>query len=197
VWESARFTSIFLASSFSYSQALSTPAHTQVTQTVGWQRQNHNNKLQANMDTSRLNITFWILVFYLLFMALKTIRFLMLGGPSNRNQRPKNTIEAFVEEILWYGKFPFRLFLKFVEFSINGLIFAIVLLIALLASALLVLLILILTPIYVLADLLYFIVMSQHVKFPLYDSLKTNLCDIWRKWIDESLSFVDFNIKWN
>jgi len=34
VWESARFTSIFLASSFSCSQALSTPAHTQVTQTV-------------------------------------------------------------------------------------------------------------------------------------------------------------------
>jgi hypothetical protein len=34
VWDSARFTSIFLASSFSCSQALSTPAHTQVTQTV-------------------------------------------------------------------------------------------------------------------------------------------------------------------
>ena len=35
VWESARFRSIFLASSFSCSQAESTPAHTQVTQTVG------------------------------------------------------------------------------------------------------------------------------------------------------------------
>ena len=35
VWESARFTSIFLASSFFCSQAESTPAHTQVTQTVG------------------------------------------------------------------------------------------------------------------------------------------------------------------
>jgi hypothetical protein len=35
VWESARFRSIFLASSFFCSQALSTPAHTQVTQTVG------------------------------------------------------------------------------------------------------------------------------------------------------------------
>ena len=34
VWDSARFTSIFLASGFSCSQALSTPAHTQVTQTV-------------------------------------------------------------------------------------------------------------------------------------------------------------------
>jgi len=34
-WESARFTSIFLASSFSCSQALSTPAHLRVTQTVG------------------------------------------------------------------------------------------------------------------------------------------------------------------
>jgi len=39
VWDSAAFSSIFLASSFSCSQALSTPAHTQVTQTVGWQRQ--------------------------------------------------------------------------------------------------------------------------------------------------------------
>ena len=35
VWESARLRSIFLASSFSYFQAESTPAHTQVTQTVG------------------------------------------------------------------------------------------------------------------------------------------------------------------
>ena len=34
VWESARFTGIFLASGFSCSQALSTPAHTRVTQTV-------------------------------------------------------------------------------------------------------------------------------------------------------------------
>jgi hypothetical protein len=33
VWESARFMSIFLASGFSCSQAESTPAHTQVTQT--------------------------------------------------------------------------------------------------------------------------------------------------------------------
>jgi hypothetical protein len=36
VWDSAAFSSIFLASSFSCSQTLSTPAHTQVTQTVGW-----------------------------------------------------------------------------------------------------------------------------------------------------------------
>jgi len=34
VWESAAFSSIFLASSFSCSQAESTPTHTQVTQTV-------------------------------------------------------------------------------------------------------------------------------------------------------------------
>jgi hypothetical protein len=33
--ESAAFSSIFLAASFSYSQAESTPAHTQVTQAVG------------------------------------------------------------------------------------------------------------------------------------------------------------------
>ncbi len=35
VWESAAFSSIFLASGFSCSQTESTPAHTQVTQTVG------------------------------------------------------------------------------------------------------------------------------------------------------------------
>jgi hypothetical protein len=34
VWDSAAFSSIFLASAFSCSQAESTPAHTQVTQTV-------------------------------------------------------------------------------------------------------------------------------------------------------------------
>jgi predicted methyltransferase len=34
VWDSAAFSSIFLASSFSCSQALSTPAHTQVTQAI-------------------------------------------------------------------------------------------------------------------------------------------------------------------
>jgi hypothetical protein len=35
VWDSAAFSSIFLASAFSCSQTESTPAHTQVTQTVG------------------------------------------------------------------------------------------------------------------------------------------------------------------
>jgi hypothetical protein len=35
MWDSAAFTSIFLASAFSCSQAESTPAHTQVTQTIG------------------------------------------------------------------------------------------------------------------------------------------------------------------
>jgi len=35
VWESPRFTGIFLASSFPTSQTLSTPAHTRVMQTVG------------------------------------------------------------------------------------------------------------------------------------------------------------------
>jgi hypothetical protein len=38
VWDSAAFSSIFLASSFSCSQTESTPAHTQVTQTVGQPR---------------------------------------------------------------------------------------------------------------------------------------------------------------
>ncbi len=44
VWESARFTSIFLASGFSCSQTLSTPTHTRVTQTVGRLRQNIKSK---------------------------------------------------------------------------------------------------------------------------------------------------------
>jgi hypothetical protein len=44
VWDSAAFSSIFLASGFSCSQALSTPAHTQVTQTVGWQRRRASAK---------------------------------------------------------------------------------------------------------------------------------------------------------
>jgi len=35
VWDSAAFSSIFLASAFFCSQTESTPAHTQVTQTVG------------------------------------------------------------------------------------------------------------------------------------------------------------------
>ena len=35
VWDSAAFSSLFLASGFFCSQAESTPAHTQVTQTVG------------------------------------------------------------------------------------------------------------------------------------------------------------------
>jgi len=35
VWDSAAFSSIFLASSFSCSRTESQPAHTQVTQTVG------------------------------------------------------------------------------------------------------------------------------------------------------------------
>ena len=40
VWDSAAFSSIFLASSFSCSRTESQPAHTQVTQTVGGQSQN-------------------------------------------------------------------------------------------------------------------------------------------------------------
>jgi hypothetical protein len=44
VWDSAAFSSIFLASGFSCSQTESTPAHTQVTQTVGWQCRRANAK---------------------------------------------------------------------------------------------------------------------------------------------------------
>ena len=48
VWESARFTSIFLASSFSCSQAESTPAPAPVTQTVGWLTPKANAKPSLN-----------------------------------------------------------------------------------------------------------------------------------------------------
>jgi hypothetical protein len=43
VWESARFTSIFRASSFSCSQIFSTPAHTRVTPAVGRLRLAYNS----------------------------------------------------------------------------------------------------------------------------------------------------------
>ena len=43
VWDSAAFLSIFLASGFSCSQAESTPAHTQVTQTVELSHKTHRN----------------------------------------------------------------------------------------------------------------------------------------------------------
>ena len=48
VWDSAAFSSIFLASSFSCSQALSTPAHTQVTQTVRL----HATPIRLDMNTT-------------------------------------------------------------------------------------------------------------------------------------------------
>jgi hypothetical protein len=41
-WESARFTGIFLASGLYCPQAESSPAHPQVTQTVGWHFQKIN-----------------------------------------------------------------------------------------------------------------------------------------------------------
>jgi len=52
VWDSAAFSSIFLASGFSCFQALSTPAHTQVTQTVSPLKENtvnQNNKIKRNI----------------------------------------------------------------------------------------------------------------------------------------------------
>jgi len=48
VWDSAAFLSIFLASSFSCSRTESTPAHTQVTQTVGRWRSKRINNLSKN-----------------------------------------------------------------------------------------------------------------------------------------------------
>jgi hypothetical protein len=48
VWDSAAFSSIFLASGFSCSQTLSTPAHTPLTQTVGWLTPKTNAKPSLN-----------------------------------------------------------------------------------------------------------------------------------------------------
>ena len=53
VWDSAAFSSIFLASSFSCSQAESTPAHTQVTQTV--RRSFPSRESRKNEVTNRDN----------------------------------------------------------------------------------------------------------------------------------------------
>ncbi len=50
VWDSAAFSSIFHASSFSCSQALFTPAHTQVTQAVGAPLQNIETLGQTHLD---------------------------------------------------------------------------------------------------------------------------------------------------
>jgi hypothetical protein len=58
VWDSAAFSSIFLASSFSCSQALSTPAHTQVTQTVGTplaQQGEKPNRISGSITMNSLN----------------------------------------------------------------------------------------------------------------------------------------------
>jgi hypothetical protein len=52
VWDSARFTSIFLASSFFCSQAESTPAHTRVTQTV---RRFAENQMQEQIQIQVLH----------------------------------------------------------------------------------------------------------------------------------------------
>jgi hypothetical protein len=55
MWESAPFSSIFLASSFFCSQAESTPAHTRVTQTVGTPLA----QLAEKKKTIRFQIVFW------------------------------------------------------------------------------------------------------------------------------------------
>jgi len=57
VWDSAAFSGIFLASSFSCSEAESTPAHTQVTHTVGrlpkfggGRQRVHHTRVQSQLD---------------------------------------------------------------------------------------------------------------------------------------------------
>ena len=58
MWDSAAFSSIFLASGFSCSQTESTPAHTQVTQTVGC----FVAKINSNMKQKILNLNFTSLI---------------------------------------------------------------------------------------------------------------------------------------
>ena len=50
VWDSAAFSSIFYASSFPCSQAESTPAHAQVTQTVGRQYGMKAHDISGNVE---------------------------------------------------------------------------------------------------------------------------------------------------
>jgi hypothetical protein len=53
VWDSAAFSSIFLASSFSCFQAESTPAHTQVTQTVSHLVENNIGRQNIVLSLSK------------------------------------------------------------------------------------------------------------------------------------------------
>lgn len=65
VWDSAAFSSIFLASSFSCSQAESTPTHTQVTQTVSqpmFENQIENTKEVSVMKVSNITIVLAVIV---------------------------------------------------------------------------------------------------------------------------------------
>lgn len=53
-WDSARFSSIFLASGFLCFQALSTPTHPPLTQTVGTTLENQSKKMQNKEGIDKL-----------------------------------------------------------------------------------------------------------------------------------------------
>ena len=120
-WESARFTSIFLASSFSCSQAESTPAHTQVTQTVGWLSQK-----QMSEKTSR---SLFIVETVLIALPLSCL------GVFESVSLIINAIDAFMYPQLFYvvalGMLAFicllsigsggKLFIVFIHGGINDL----------------------------------------------------------------------------
>ena len=84
VWESARFTGIFLASSFPCSQTLSTPAHTQVTQTVSLPTMHRNRMKNESVNKqgrflvgwSILNLLGWAIGIYFVFKIADNLEFI-------------------------------------------------------------------------------------------------------------------------
>jgi len=72
VWDSAAFSSIFLASGFSCSQTESTPAHTQVTQTVGWlscTTKSVKKKMIARSKMKKSRVFYFILILTIILSA--------------------------------------------------------------------------------------------------------------------------------
>jgi hypothetical protein len=113
VWESARFTSIFLASSFSCSQALSTPAHTQVTQTVRQPKCKCKSKTKYVFELQRFVLVEDKKQFHFLATAFfsihKNIYFFLRRG-------------SFQNSILGQYFFSKQAF-KFLAFSFGGVFF--------------------------------------------------------------------------
>ncbi len=101
VWDSARFRSIFLASSFSCSQTESAPAHPQVTQTVGTPRAKICNKQMGD------NMTDIILSVRLGVDDNRKNKKLLAEFTEWLNQKYGEHALAFLEDILKSAQIPF------------------------------------------------------------------------------------------